>query len=303
MISPQIRAIRAISTSDVVYVRWHFAALPTAILARAVRTPLVVEVNGTTEDVIAAWPSMRRFHGVIDRAGRWVLRLADGIVAVTEGLAQWAAASGAHRTVVVPNGVDVDRFAPAQNPPCLDDDPRPYVAFVGALAPWQGVEVMVDALGHPSWPDDVALVVAGDGVLRELCLESRGHGMRYLGPISHDAVPALLAGAIASISVQTGRSGRAGVGCSPIKLYEGLACGRPVIATDVPGVGEVVGECGIVIPPDNPAALAEAVSELARDPSRADAMGKRARDAAVALHSWDTRARATARFLAEVWAA
>ena len=141
--------------------------------------------------------------------------------------------------------------------------------------------------------------------MRDLVQEAEdGTSVLYLGRLPHARVPDFLAGAIASLCVQTSTGGRGDVGCSPIKLYEGLASGRPVIASDMSGVGDVVEAAGggVVVPPGDADAVAEAVAVLAADRDMAESMGVRARAAAISEHSWGARANATAIFLDSVLA-
>jgi glycosyltransferase involved in cell wall biosynthesis len=165
---------------------------------------------------------------------------------------------------------------------------------------------MLRAVRLPQWPSGVTLTIAGDGALREACERADdGTTIRYVGVVPHDRVADLLGGSIASLCVQTPTSGRGEVGCSPIKLYEGLASGRPVVASDLPGVGEVVRDarCGIVVPPGDAPHLAEAVARLSRDKGMATEMGRRGREAVIHEHSWAARASATESFIEEVLSA
>jgi starch synthase len=83
---------------------------------------------------------------------------------------------------------------------------------------------------------------------------------------------------------------------------EAMACGTAVVASSVGGIPEVVdhGVTGLLVPPDDPAALAEALNALVRDPSRADAYGAAGRDRAVREFSWTTIAGATADLYAQL---
>jgi glycosyltransferase involved in cell wall biosynthesis len=291
-----LRCLQRICTSDVVYVRWHPAALPAVLTSWMLRRHVVLEVNGTGEDWLTAWPTIRPLSRMLGWSGRAQLRLADGVIAVTQGLADWVTSiSGNHATAVVPNGVDPDMFAPLGR-----GDGQRYVAFVGALAPWQGVETMLEAALRPEWPRDVDLVIAGDGALRRACERAaRDARVHYVGPLPPGEVPKLVGRSLASLSVQSAASERGLVGCSPIKLFEGMAVGRPVVVTDLPGVADPVraARCGIVVPPGDARQLASAVSLLANDERTANDMGERGRRAAVREHSWTARAAATASFL------
>ncbi|MFN6991322.1 MAG: glycosyltransferase [Fervidobacterium sp.] len=81
-------------------------------------------------------------------------------------------------------------------------------------------------------------------------------------------------------------------GLSPLKLYESLACGIPVIVTDFPEISDIVrnGECGIVVKYNSPEEIAKAVRFLFENPGIRDLMGKKARKIAAEEHSWDKRA-------------
>jgi glycosyltransferase involved in cell wall biosynthesis len=295
----QVEFVRHVRAADLAYVRWHPAAMPSVLAAKLARTPVILEVNGTFEDWFTAWPSVRSVARLLTWSCRSQLGIADGIVAVTEGLARWATrVSGNSTTAVIPNGAYPEAFVPSDA-----SGADAYVAFVGALAPWQGVDVMLRAVRLPQWPSGVALTIAGDGALRDDCERANdGTSLRYVGVVPHERVPELLGGSIANLCVQTPTSGRGDVGCSPIKLYEGLASGRPVVASDLPGVGEVVNDarCGIVIPPGDARLLAEAVARLRTDERLAAEMGRRGREALIREHSWAARANATESFITEV---
>jgi glycosyltransferase involved in cell wall biosynthesis len=88
---------------------------------------------------------------------------------------------------------------------------------------------------------------------------------------------------------------------SPLKLYESMACGVPVVASDVRGITEVVSEsrCGILFPAGDARALTEATARIVSDPTAARAMGARGREAALARYSWRARGRERARVIEE----
>ena len=83
---------------------------------------------------------------------------------------------------------------------------------------------------------------------------------------------------------------------------EAMACGTAVVASRVGGIPEVVadGQTGLLVPPDDPAALADAINALVRDPARATAMGQLGRERAAAEFSWATIAAQTAELYAEL---
>ncbi|MGZ8528179.1 MAG: glycosyltransferase, partial [Candidatus Limnocylindrales bacterium] len=116
----------------------------------------------------------------------------------------------------------------------------------------------------------------------------------WLGTIPYREVGAVIAGSLAAL-VPTSDLGGARVSPSPVKLYEALASGVPVVASDIAGVGEIVRahDCGLVFPSGDALELARRVADLAGDPGLAAAMGARGRTAAVERYSWDVRAAQT----------
>ena len=290
--------------APVVYIRFHFLSLPTALVARWAGSTVIQEVNSGANDAYDMWPGLRRFHRLITWATRAQFRWADATIAVTEDIAAYVdgltGRPGACH--VVGNGADVDLFSPSRRgaPPA-----RPYAVFVGALASWQGIETALAAATDPAWPAGVDLVIVGDGRERDRVLSAadRHEHIRWLGTLPYRDVGPVVAGSLAALVPTTDLDG-ARVTPSPVKLYEALASGVPVVASDIAGVGAIVlkHDCGLAFPAGDAAELARRVAELARDPERAAAMGARGRAAAVERYSWDVRAAQTEAVIEETLA-
>ena len=175
------------------------------------------------------------------------------------------------------SGVDCNHFRPLPDP----DATTVTVALVSRMLRAKGVLDAVAAIrllrgrGHP-----VELLLAGPtdpdnrGSLTAEALVSRGadHGIEWLGPVA-DVRAVWRRAAIAVLPSTYGE----GV---PKALLEAAACARPIIASDVPGCREIVrpGETGLLVPPRDIQALAEAIAALAGDPMRRKAMGRAARE-------------------------
>lgn len=284
------------------YMRWHFAAFPVALWAKFKGVPTVIEVNGPVDDLFIAWPITRRFRGLF----RWLmesqLRWSGAVVAVTQGLADLSRSiAGPDKQVaVIPNGANTDQFSPDA---AADDNdytvqlPETFMVFFGTMAPWQGIGTVLKALDDPAWPAGVHAVFAGDGVERPAVEDAarRLDHAHYLGRVPYDTLPSITARAIGSFVCTENIEGRASTGLAPLKLFESLASGLPVIATEQPFQADVVrdGVCGLVVEPGNAAQLAEAVADLASAKAKRVKMGKNARKVAVDDHSWAARARDT----------
>lgn len=296
------RGIAALRRSDIVYIRSHFAALPLALAARALGKPVIHEINGTYEDALVT----HRIGGSVARLLRAMQRTqyrgAAALVAVTPDLAAWAACEAGHgRVHVVPNAANTDLFRP-DGPRTARE--RPYAIFFGGLTRWHGVDTMIGAAARPEWPPDLDLVVAGPVVDPSLdpLLRAAPAKVAYLGPVPQAELPGLIRGAVAAMVPISDPGGRSQKGVLPLKLYEGLACGVPAVVTDLKGQADLVrsGGCGLVVPVDDPAALAQAVASLARDPERARLMGEAGARLVAAEHSWTARARQTRDIVADV---
>ncbi|MBN1858515.1 glycosyltransferase family 4 protein [Candidatus Bipolaricaulota bacterium] len=299
----QMRLLVHLRFSNAVYIRSHFLAFPTALVLRLLRIPVVTELNGPYEDAFLSWPALKVFRTAIEASNRLRLRWSVEVVTVTPQLGEWVRRESGRdhdrdqdqdQVTVIPNGANEELFHP--DAVCDVDVDQPYALFFGALAPWQGLETLVEARRCESWPSNVGLVVAGDGPLRSVVEEAaRAGDVTYLGSIPYRQMPGLVAGSLCTVSAQSGIAERALIGVAPLKLYESLACGTPVVVSDIPGQAEFVRDhsCGLVVPPGDAEALAGAVARLAESVEERAAMKVHARDAIVRGNRWDDRAAAT----------
>jgi glycosyltransferase involved in cell wall biosynthesis len=283
-----------LASYDALYVRAHPLASASAKRAQSMGIPVVQECNGKYDDFTAAWPAATPFGPLLADMAREQYRRADAVIAVSDGLAEWIRAETGRMDVhVIPNAADVDRFRPGLPNPT--GTPERYALYFGVLAPWQGIDIILAATRTPEWPDGLPLVVAGDGPLRAAVQAARDAdptSVVYLGSIGYDKVPPLLSNALMSLLVMRD----ANRSPSPMKLYETLAAGVPLVAVDAPHVARFVAQSGAGIVLDRPDAheLARAVAAIATHPTSAAKMGNCARALAVAKHSWAARAADTA---------
>jgi glycosyltransferase involved in cell wall biosynthesis len=293
---------RNTGNADLIYVRCHPAAVLTALWAKLTGHLMVYELNGPPTQIFVSYKALSWFRPILEPVLYLPLKLAVRIIAVTPQLGRWIRENmGIDRVSVIVNGANTDLFHPdAAGPPghC-----GRYALFFGVLAPWQGIDTLLAAARHPSWPRDVRLVIAGEGALRSQ-LEALGPGdpVTYLGGVPYSQVPGLLAASLCSLIPKNNVGNRGETGWAPLKLFESLAAACPVVVTDIPLLADIVREnqCGIVIPRADPGALASSVAMLASDPAVAKEMGCRGRKAALAEHSWDRKAEQTLTVLREV---
>lgn len=286
----QRRLARRLHEYDVLYIRGHPLALPASHAAIRRGIPVVQECNGPYQDFVQAWPAAAPFARVLAAMARAQFHDAQAVIAVTPRLAEWVLADARQPSVfVVPNGANVELFSPdAARPSGL---PEHYVVFFGSLTPWQGVDVMLEAASRPEWPEDVALVIVGEGRLREQVKAAVVENPKvvYLGVQPYRSLGGIVAHSLGSLVTKQ-------VPSAPLKLYESMAAGVPVIASDFEDLTRLVLPigAGVAVPRDDAEALAGAVGWIAHNRAEAQEMGRKGREAAVACHSWTARATQTA---------
>lgn len=248
-------------------------------LARRLRKPLIAR-GGYLISVFA-----RKQHAT--RSRRWSAwldeflscRLADAICVPgaddRDYLVRryWANSERIHE---FPNSIDTRRFRPM---PEIVRSPR-RICFVGRLAPQKRPEALI---GIAERLGDVELFIIGRGP-QEVALkaeaEARGLHAIFAGRVPNDEIPALLNSASVFVMPTTHEG-------SPKAIYEAMACGLPIVSTDVVGVAPAIthGEEGFKFAPDDIGGMAEAVRRLIEDPALARNMGEKARKRACERYS------------------
>ena len=281
---------------DIIYERLSLFGTAGIELSRRTGAQHVVEVNALLAQEEARWRGLRlAMRASRDEAA--VLAHADLRVAVSTEHAVSVDAVCGGRTIVVPNGVETSRFrdlpdkSEARQQLGLPEDAS-LVGFVGALRPWHGVNLALEALALV--PEIVHLVVAGDGPIRDelvaladqLGVANRVH---WLGQMSHADVPTVLAGCDAAVAPYPDLADFA---FSPLKLYEYLAAGLPVVASAIGQIPDVLGHgaFGMLTRPGNVRDLAAALWITLSQPQRYQAAAQSARRHTLTHHSWRQRA-------------
>ena len=184
---------------------------------------------------------------------------------------------------LVPHGVDLDRFAPAAIAERTTPDLR--LLAVGRLVEKKGFPTLVDAMALLG-DLDVTLTIVGDGPERDALLGQIARlgladRVTLHGRTTHDELPGLYGASDVVVvpSIVDSRGDRDGL---PNVVLEAMACGRPLVASDVAAVASAVTSesDGVLVPPADAAALAGAIRSLATDPQRRAALGSAARHTA-----------------------
>lgn len=261
------------------------------------RAPVVYHVQDLQIDTaldLGMLPA--RLGGVLRWSERWQLERMDLVTACGRGMLPRLAAKGRLllRPRHWPNWADIVAIRPWSDADGANPERNTLhgtgdqvrVLYSGNLGRKQGLEVLVAAARRWATDPNLALTIAGSGAERLSLIQQvadlPGVAIQDLRPA--ERLRAVLAGADLHVIPQRREAADLVL---PSKLLNILAVGRPVVVTATPGteLAEVVtaAHAGVVVEPDDPAALAAAVHELARDPTRRDAMGASGR-AWVAAH-------------------
>ena len=240
------------------------------------------------------WPDSIRDLGLmgdgmaLSAAGwleRWLYRRATAVTAVTEGIrARLIKAKGVPRRQVLflPNGADLRSFRPMPDDGGLRREIKhpkgPIVLFTGNHGYAQSLETVVTAAMHVPEANFVFVGGGSDKArIQSLARDLGATNVRFLEPVPLDGIAPLYGASIAGLA--TLRASPLMEGARPAKALAIMACGRPVLyAGSGEGAALVEGaDAGIVVPPEQPLRLAEAVRELIADPIRAAEMGANGR--------------------------
>jgi glycosyltransferase involved in cell wall biosynthesis len=276
--------------SELIYARAHPANFPVALAAWLTGTPIIHEINGPYHDVAITHRWVSPFMGLVAALYRFQYRKANALVTVTAGLADWLRREIPTASVfVVANAANSGAFNPAQPP--LNPTGRGYALFFGSLTRWHGIEVLLAAIEDKAWPE-LDLVIIGDGQLQPMARDAanRNSKIHLVSSVPQELLARYITGATVGLVPLNSLGGRSGFGVSPLKLYEMLACALPVVVTEFPGQAELVRslKAGLVVPPDDPPALAQAVSALSANPPTRDQM-IRVASIIETEHSWTNR--------------
>jgi glycosyltransferase involved in cell wall biosynthesis len=288
-------SLRAAGPFDLVYERYSLWGTAAMEFAQASGALGVLEVNAPLID------EQRRHrvlvHQQVAETIAWhTFQAADCVCAVSQEVATWARGKGAaaERTVVVPNGVCPQRFSPELPPADPALAAQFTVGFTGSLKPWHGAEQLVEAFIalHRRY-GDAQLVIVGDGPQRKALVEQRkqltGRARKHIhliGGVSPAEVPAWLTTMSVAVAPYPNLPD---FYFSPLKLYEYMAAGRAVVASDIGQMRSVVDHevNGLLYPAGNVVSLTQQLARLHEDDALANRLGQNARQSVLDGHTWD----------------
>ncbi len=286
---------------DFIYERASLYATAGVSLANEMNVPLVLEVNAP----LAMEQASYRATGLGDLASRteqWILSRATAVVAVSAQLRDYVVSLGVDpfRVHVVPNGIDPALFRPDPPDPhvgqrwALGDGP--VLGFVGGLRPWHGVKILPLLLDRlVKRYGNLRLVIVGDGPMRselESELKNRNLDGNYVftSSLPQEEVATLIPHFDVALAPYSRLNHM--FYYSPLKIFEYMGCGVPVVAAGVGQIEEVVehGRTGLIYSPDDMDGLVSACDQLLADPAMRQRLGRAAAKEIHERYTWDHNA-------------
>ena len=295
--------IKALSEKpDILYNRHSASSLAAIVISKLLRIPCVLEINDVILDKL-------KFGSISIVKTIWVkfyhfisIRLSSLILPVTEHIGYWVTKAyhvDCKKIVVISNGVNTHRFEPKPRAEARQKYKIPANAKVilslGSLFPWAGIETLISAAPAiiDVYPDAIFLIGSGEEpYLSHIKSKVKKSGLQnrflFYGFIPWNQAAWFISMADICVAPFIFKNTRSG--CSSLRVYAYLACGKAVVGSNIPGLGDMLEQqkIGVSIPMGDDQALSKAVISLLSDKNRLKQMENQARIFSVENHSWET---------------
>ena len=288
---------------DFIYQRYARFSWAGVIAAERIQRPLFLEYNGSEVWVGRHWDHVGSLD-LLERYERLNLRAAARIFVVSDVERKNLEARGvpAAKIVVNPNGVDAELFQPGIGGTGVRkdlgfDDADVVAGFVGTFGPWHGVAQLAEAIKRVPANVPVRFLLVGSGSLhgdveRLLQAEVASKRVIFTGTVPHERVPAMLDACDILVSPHIPLADGSDFFGSPTKVFEYMAMGKGIVASRLGQIGEVLAhdETALLVEPGDVPELARTIVKLVESRDLRARLGARAREVAVANHTWTRNA-------------
>ncbi|MEI7831888.1 MAG: glycosyltransferase family 4 protein [bacterium] len=283
---------------DFIHYRSMWAALPVAEEAKRHGTRVVCEVNGVESiELKYHYPALRarpELMAKLRAQEEFAFSSADHIITPSAVTAKYLGKCGvtAEKVTVIPNGVDLELFRPPNVTKA--NDPL-VVLYVGTLTPWQGAEFLLDAFRRAVAVQPLQLQLLSPEtnrwrapLLKRVQRYGVGELVTFLPTATHDTAGEIIATVDICVAPLMPTERNITQGCSPLKLFEYMACARAIVAADLPVTREILchEETALLYKPNKTSHLVEPLLRLAGDHELRANLGDAARRTVEERFTW-----------------
>jgi len=266
--------------------------------------PFVLEYNGSEVWISRNWGRRLKNEKNSLRIETLNLRLANLIVVVSKTLKQELVERNIteNKILVNPNGVDINLYNPGIQASSLADKSRTkgkiVIGFIGTFGPWHGAELLASAFvsilnSKPDLTNKIHLLMIGDGVrmpmVKDIIKKHKHCGsVTFTGLTRQDEGPDFLSLCDILVAPHVPNPDGSPFFGSPTKLFEYMAMGKSIVASDLNQIGEILchRDTALLVTPNDTSALAEGILELIYDPRLTCSLGINARKKVCEKYSW-----------------
>lgn len=272
---------------DIIHAHSHlfFSTNMCSLLRKLKSSPLVITNHGLISQRVPMWIQ----NAYMPTVGKWTFKSADKVICYTEEEKSQMVELGVEkdRIEVINNGIDTDLFIPNH-----DKQKTRQLLWVGRFIPGKGANYLIEAFKIVSDNhEDIKLLMVGDGPLREsiqkqileLNLEDK---IDITTSIPNSKIPELYRNSDIFVlpSLEEG---------VPRTILEAMSCEVPIVCSKLPQLVDIVSKCGILVPKQDPEALAEAILKVLNDDDLARKYGENGRKRVVNEYSWEDTVKKT----------
>ena len=302
---------------NLIYQRYSLNNFTGVALAREFKLPFVLEYNGSEIWVARNWGRRLRFEKLAEKIELLNFQAADLITVVSKPLKDELVGQGipAQKIIVNPNGVDPQRYRPDIDGSRIRQQYRLegkiVIGFIGTFGNWHGAEVLAKAavklISEYHAPEEVHFLFIGDGVklpetrriIQEGNIEER---TTFTGLVPQEQGPEYLAACDILVAPHVPNPDGSPFFGSPTKLFEYMAMGKGIVASNLDQIGEVLehGRTAWLVETGNAAKLADGILSLIQDEKLRGLLGRNARAEALEKYTWKQHVNRTIAKLGEV---
>ncbi|UJS18866.1 MAG: glycosyltransferase [Candidatus Jettenia sp.] len=292
-----------------IYQRYSINNYSGVKLSTYYRVPFVLEYNGSEIWINRNWGKPLKYEFLSERIELLNLKAADVVVVVSQPMKDELVARGigVDKILVNPNGVDPNKYFPNVDGSKIlkqyNLNRKTTVGFIGTFGRWHGAEVLAEAFGRllhefPEYTDQVQLFMIGDGetmpqVKKNLQKYNITDACVFTGLVPQEEGPGYLAVCDILVSPHVPNPDGTPFFGSPTKLFEYMAMGKGIVASDLDQIGEVLkhGQTAWMVKPGDPESLMYGLKSMVDDNELRQRLGNAARQEVIEKYTWKEHTR------------